>query len=139
MSCNPPRDGQLTRSSRMICVCPCHLWACTMTTFVAGSPLAYSCCLSTSICWVSLACILLTSVSSLLELVHCPSTMYSMLVTSFSIITLYPINDFEAMLKFLLLVDCSGSLLLLKLSRSSRNLSIDSSSLCLLFSNRIIA
>ena len=43
------------------------------------------------------------------------------------------------MLKFLLFVDSSGSLLLLKLSRSSRNRAIDSSSLCLFFSNLIIA
>ena len=50
-----------------------------------------------------------------------------------------PSMNFEAMLKFLLFVDSSGSLLLLKLSRSSRNRSIDSSSVCLLFSNRIIA
>ena len=50
-----------------------------------------------------------------------------------------PSINFEAMLKFLLFVDSSGSLLLLKLSRSSRNRSIDSSSLCPLFSNLIIA
>ena len=43
------------------------------------------------------------------------------------------------MLKFLQFVNSSGSLLLLELSRSSRNQSIDSSSLCLLFSNLIIA
>ena len=43
------------------------------------------------------------------------------------------------MLKFRLIVHSSGSLLLLKLSRSSRNRSIDSSSLCLLFSNLIKA
>ena len=47
--------------------------------------------------------------------------------------------NFQAMLKFLLLVDYSGSLLLLKLSRSSKQRSIDSSSLCLLFSNLIRA
>ena len=46
---------------------------------------------------------------------------------------LNPSINFEAMLKFLLFVDSSGSLLLLNLSRSSRNLSIDSYSLCLLF------
>ena len=43
------------------------------------------------------------------------------------------------MLKFLLFIDSSGSLLLLKLSRSSRNRSIDPSALCLLFTNLIIA
>ena len=44
-----------------------------------------------------------------------------------------PSMNFEAMLKFLLFVDSSGSLLRLKLSRSSRNRSIDSLSLCLFF------
>ena len=44
-----------------------------------------------------------------------------------------PSTNFEAMLKFLLVVHSSGSLPFLKRSRSSRNRSIDSSSLCLLF------
>ena len=44
-----------------------------------------------------------------------------------------PSTNFESKLKFLLFVDSSGSLLLLKLSRSSRKRSIDSSYLCLLF------
>ena len=43
---------------------------------------------------------------------------------------LNPSMNFEAMLKFLLFVYSSGSPLLLKLSRSTRNRSIDSSFLC---------
>ena len=51
---------------------------------------------------------------------------------------LTPSLNFETMLKFLLFVYSSGSLLLLKLSRLSRNRSVLSPSLCRLFSNLII-
>ena len=51
---------------------------------------------------------------------------------------LTPSLNFETMLKFFLFVYSSGSLLLLKLSRLSRNLSVISPSLCRLFSNLII-
>ena len=65
-----------------------------MTTFEAGFPLACFCYLNMSISWVSSACILLTSVSSLLGSVRCLSIMCSMLLTLFlSHHFFYPINE----------------------------------------------
>ena len=97
-------------------------------------PLACLCLLSVSNFLVSLTCTLLILVSSLLGSVHYTLIGYKTLPASFSSRHFSPRErNFEAMLNFLLFVDSSGSLLLLKLSRSSRNRSIDSSSLCLFF------
>ena len=99
--------------------------------------LAISCLLKTSTLLISSTCILLIFVSSLLWLVHYPLIVFNTLPSkSFSskLSLLTPSINFEAMLKFLLFVDSSGSRLLLKFSRSTRNQSIDLSSLCLLFS-----
>ena len=51
MSCNPPHGDPLIRSLRMTYVYPYHLSSCTMTTFAAGLPLAYSCHLNTNTFW----------------------------------------------------------------------------------------
>ena len=107
MLCNPVHGDRPIHNSHMTLAYPCHLWAYTMLTFAVGLPLACFCFPKTKVSvsgFINIYSLDFCLISSGVGALSFHSVYYvANIVLKSSLFT--PSINFEAMLKFLLLVD----------------------------------